>query len=750
MIDPSDTLEVQVAKQARIIDALIRRTNREHGVGSTAYSLFQSAIALQGEVWAKTRDLERALDTLGRASNELRVARDDRERTRSNLADALAAMEGGFALFTDETLQVCNELFRTLLPDIADRVVPGLAIQDYFAAVEASHSLVGGADKLRQARQRPGTDAAMSIVIELADDRWYQLVRQRTHSDNIVVLQTEITEIVRKNRSEKDTLIDRQASYLQAAFDHMSLGICTFSAEGTILLQNARFAEILSLPYALAQKGTVIDRILDHVRQRFLATDSSRIDSSRWRRRLRTEGRLQQRLRLAGGEVLDLHVHSLPDGGFLVDVMDVTLESQTTALLERRVQERTVELTEANARLREQYDEQARVEEELRVAKEQAEAAVSSKTRFLAAASHDLLQPINAAKLLISTLARQVRGTALSELVERLDGSFTSTEKLLHALLDISRLESTESELKRRPLCLEQMMRTVREDTMPLATGKRIRLDVVPSTVWVESDPQYLARSVQNLVVNAIQYTEAGGRVLFGCRRRGDRVVLEVWDTGMGISLRDQKRIFEEFTSADNVPPGSGMGLGLSIVDRTCRHLGHAVTVRSKPGMGSVFAIEMATIPSQRQESATRTAPLDLSEQEMDLIVLVIENDQDVLYATTLMLETWGASPLAARSTAEAVALARSIGMPPDLILADYQLDGADTGLASIRELRRIWHTPIPAIMITAGRDETLVQAAAEDDVAVLRKPVQLPRLRSLIGWKTRSRQPAVLDQSLE
>ncbi|MBR9838791.1 MAG: response regulator [Rhodobacteraceae bacterium] len=582
----------------------------------------------------------------------------------------------------------------------------------------------------------------VSLVIELAGDRWYQINLQRTSAENLVLLLTEITPIVRRNRSEKESLIDRQADYLQAVFENMTSGVCTFSPAGEVMMYNQQFRQLLGLPYTMLQHGTDLQRLLDFVAQHRLIAEAAEHDIHHWLDRLERQGRLRRRVRHATGRMLDLHAHRLPDGGVLLELKDVTLESRATEMLENRVAERTAELTRANAQLREQFDEMARVEEELRVAKERAEAAVSSKTRFLAAASHDLLQPINAAKLLIATLMDTTADTRFAPMVERLDGSFCSIEQLLHSLLDISRLESTDQALTPTEVCLGTLMRSVWEDQTPLAQRKGVQLDVVPNMCFVRSDPVYLLRSIQNLVVNAIQYTAPGGRVLAGCRRRGNTVELQVWDTGIGISRKDQKRIFEEFARADNVPLGSGVGLGLSVVDRTCRHLGHKVRVRSKPGVGSVFSIEMETVAGRvvdEQEGCNVATP---AECEMDHIVLVIENDPDVLFALTGKLEQWGASVLAARSLDEALGHVRDMGMAPDIILADYQLDNGETGDRAIRALRDETGVRIPAIMITANRGNALLKKGATEGFSVLTKPVQLSRLRPLMEWKIRWQAP--------
>ena len=745
LIDRNQPLEIQVQKQARIIDALILRANRAHDFSGSAYTLFQSAVALQDKVWEKTKDLELALDTLGKASVDLETAEFARDQMQRNLADVLDMMDGGIALFTAGKLQICNDTFRALIPDIAARIAPGLTLDAYFEMLNDSASAMLNHDLDMPAGERgqaQNVGPGGSFVLALPHDRWFQVISRRTSSNSIALLQTEITGIVRKTRLEKDRLIDEQTHVLQAAFDNMTQGVCTFSAEGTLLIQNTAFGGLLNLPYPLRRKGTAFAQILEHVtRNRLLQVMGLQRNIEEMIRRLRRDGMLKDRLRQVDGRVLDLHVSMLPDGGFIVNIMDITVEIQTTELLEKRVQERTTELTRANLRLRQQYEAQAKVEDDLRIAKEEAEAAVSSKTRFLAAASHDLLQPINAAKLLISSLVESARDRSMQETVDRLDRAFNSIETLLHALLDISRLESTGTEIALSEFEIDQILRHVSEDCAPLAAEKSLRLSVVPSGLRVKSDQHYLLRCVQNLVVNAIEYTPKG-RVLVGCRRRGDKAVLEVWDTGIGISRKDQKLIFKEFTRINNGPARPGMGLGLSIVERACRHLGHNVGVRSKPGAGSVFSLELPIAQGGSAAADVRSRIPPTQPFDMDLIIVVVENDPDVLFATTQKLESWGASVLGAHGTREAVQLVREIGMPPDIILADYQLDDADNGIKSISALRDLVKSEIPAIVITADRGEWLLQEGRNHNFSVLTKPVHLSRLRPLIDWKTRAASP--------
>lgn len=743
MIDPSEPLNQQVERQEKIIEALIQRASREHDVGGSAYSLFQSAITLQGEVWEKTRDLEKALDTLGRASNQLKVAEYAREQTERNLADALDAMEGGFALFTEGKLEICNDQFKSMVPDVSETIIPGLDIKDYFEALRFSKDVVSRATSENAAGRKPfhqgnGTRKTYPSVVGLKNDRWFQITHKTASSSKTVLLSTEITSIVRQSRLEKDRLIDEQAVFLQGAFDHMTQGVCTFSAEGTLLINNERFRELLRLPISLVRKGTAFNQILEFiVKHKLLKSTPPGEELSSWVTAVRAGEGLEKKVRHLNGDILNIRVHGLPDQGFIMNVMDITAETQTTELLEKRVQERTLELTQANERLRRQNEEQALADEQLRLAKEQAEDAVSSKTKFFAAASHDLLQPINAAKLLISTMSEGAHNTPLAGTVHRLERSFNSIESLLHALLDISRLESTGTEMAVSTFCIGDLLNSVKEDYTQLAEEKGIRLDVVPSNLCVSSDQRYLLRSIQNLIVNAIQYTEQG-RILAGCRRKGSELVLEVWDTGVGISGDDQHRIFSEFTRVSSDGAGFGMGLGLSIVDRACRRLGHPVTVRSELGKGSVFSITLPVAAASDQGCRRQPEDRNAMPDDMDLIVLIVENNSDVLFATAQKIESWGGSVLTAASTDEALEQVREIGMAPDIILADYQLDDDDNGIKTILALREETRIEVPAIMITASREDSLAEDSRHHNFTVLTKPVKLSRLRPLIDWKTR------------
>ena len=734
LLDPSDPQELHIKKQAKIIEALMRRASRQKDLGPSAFLAFQSAIELQQQVDAQSRDL-------ARATTELESERYERMRTRRALVEALSSMEEGFALFIDGQLNISNDLFSNLMPDISEKMDAGLLLEDFFLLLASSQHLKSTerplSDMARELENSLGRDGVASVVLGLDGDRWYQLIAQYTETKNILILLTEITAIVRRNRSEKKTLIDRQADYLQAIFQHMSSGMCTFSADGQVMMHNPQFQKILNVPDRILSRGISLSELFSYMADQNLIRSDDAPKYTRWRDELDKKGWTRRRVSYGDGRVVEIHANLLPDGGFVVELMDVTLEARTTETLENRVAERTAELTRANDRLTNEYEEKARVEEQLRVAIERAEAAVSSKTRFLAAASHDLLQPINAAKLLLSTLQSLTRGGDLERIVERLEGSFSSAEQLLHSLLDISRLESAEpDQVSLVVVNLGEIMESVFADQALVAEQKQVALYMVSSSVHVRSDPVYLLRSLQNLVVNAIQYTEPGGRVLFGCRRAGDKVLLQVWDTGIGIETRDQGRILEEFTRAENVPVGTGMGLGLSVVDRACRLLGHGLSIRSDPGRGSVFSIEMKMVEGLALPREPEPPEMREDETPINYVILVVENNRDVLYGTTTWLEQRGARVLPARNAEDALTLVKEFGRPPDVIMADYELDFGETGLRVIQAIREETRTHVPAFLVTADRRDVLRQDANRCDVSTMIKPLKLSRLRPFIHWK--------------
>lgn len=400
---------------------------------------------------------------------------------------------------------------------------------------------------------------------------------------------------------------------------------------------------------------------------------------------------------------------------------------QAALALEKEVAARNRDLERALADL-------SQKNHELAAARMAAEEANRSKTRFLRAASHDLLQPLSAARLFLSTLATMQLGTEETDLVKRLGNAFESVEELIRAVLDISRLDSQRIEFHRKPVSLNALFDRLRDEFEAQAAARDLHLRFARSSLAVDSDPVFLRRIAQNLVSNAIKYTESGG-VLVGARRRGGQAWLEVHDTGIGIAPEDRDQVFAEFHRLEQDRRGEpGMGLGLSIVKRACAKLGHPVTLDSMPGRGSVFRVGLEVVA--RSTPARRSARANLPDRDglRGLCVLVVEDNASMRHGYTgLLRDSWGLRTLVVDGTEAALQALTVAEGPPDLILADYHLAGRDTGLQTIRQLRKLTGVRIPAIVVTAHRNAAMIRNCARHDIRVLDKPIRAEELREAL-----------------
>lgn len=396
---------------------------------------------------------------------------------------------------------------------------------------------------------------------------------------------------------------------------------------------------------------------------------------------------------------------------------------QAAVALEQEVLARTRQLEQALADLSQRN-------RELAVARAAAEEANRSKTRFLRAASHDLLQPLSAARLFLSALTGTQMDEHQVELTDRLSGAFESVEQLMHAVLDISRLDSQRIEFNRQPVALRDLFRALATEYAPLAEAKNLKLSFVPTDAVVESDPVFLRRIAQNLISNAIKYTNRGG-VLVGMRRQKQTCWLCVYDTGAGIAAVDRNRIFDEFQRLGHDAGTPGMGLGLSIVRRACNKLGHPISLNSEAMRGTVFKIGLPMAETDPKASRMNVDPLISTLRGR--VALVVENDQAMRRGYELTLQDQlGMVARLCSSTAEAVA---TMGEePPDVILADYHLENGDTGVAAIEALRARLYQPVPAIMITAHRDPEIARTCAAMGVHLMEKPLRPTELGETLG----------------
>ena len=404
---------------------------------------------------------------------------------------------------------------------------------------------------------------------------------------------------------------------------------------------------------------------------------------------------------------------------------------QTAIALESRVRARTEELHATLRRL-----EQSNID--LSAAKESAEQANLSKTRFLAAASHDVLQPLNAAHLSVSALAELQTSEEGRTLVRQVERSLETMEDLLRTLLDISRLDAGVVQPSIADVQLEALFSSLKSDFQQLAERKGLTLKFLETGAVVRSDATMLRRILQNMLSNALRYTRSGG-ILVGVRNRGATVRIDVADTGCGIPETQRDAIFEEFhrgtVSPDAELVGGGLGLGLAIVRRMAGALGHPVSFSSRVGRGTIFHVDVPSIGSV----PAHVVPAGEAERPrgyglFGTRVLLVENDPDVLGAMTSLLERWQCAVRAATSTEEALDALGDTAWTPDIVIADQHLDSGDLGTNTITEIRDYLGRPVPALLVTADNSELIDRAAQAAGIELMRKPLKPAQLRALLA----------------
>ena len=365
--------------------------------------------------------------------------------------------------------------------------------------------------------------------------------------------------------------------------------------------------------------------------------------------------------------------------------------------------------------------------------KEVAEEANRAKSAFLAAASHDLRQPVHALSLFVGAL----RGVALppegARLVDQIEASTQALDGLFGALLDLSRLDAGIVEGEPCAFAIDDLLDRICADHLAEAEGKALAIVRLPCGAIVDTDPFLMERILRNLVVNAIRHTRRG-RVLVGCRRRAGRLVVEVWDTGRGIAPDQQGRIFDEYVQLDNLERDrvKGLGLGLAIVRRLCALLACPVTVRSRPGRGSCFAVSIPLAPpgvaARRAEGAVVTPAHEQG------LILVIDDEPAIQEGMARLLGGWGYATIVSGSGEAMLAKLAECPDVPALILCDYRLPDGERGSAVIERLQSEYNEPIPAILITGDTAPDRLVEAQASGFLLLHKPVPNGKLRAAIG----------------
>ncbi|WP_426697197.1 hybrid sensor histidine kinase/response regulator [Aeromonas hydrophila] len=568
-----------------------------------------------------------------------------------------------------------------------------------------------------------GTSSARLVLASALQGRNMQL-------EEIATIVDEASDVFRFNRG-----------LLQGAIEHMGQGISVVDRELKLVAWNRRYIELFHYPPGLIQVGRPIEEIIRYNAEQGLCGPGD--VEAHVARRVAFMQRGSQHISARerpDGRVIEMQGNPMPAGGFVMTFTDITpfrdaerVLREANEHLEARVAERTHELSELNR--------------QLLLVNQQVERANHSKSRFLAAVSHDLTQPLNAAKLFTSSLLEMLPpADEPARIARHIDDALGATEDLITDLLDISRLEAGKFKAKKLDFALRDVFDNLKAEFGVLAQAGEIQFSVVESSLAVYSDVRLLRRVLQNFLTNAFRYNP-GGRVLLGCRRLGDKVRIEVWDNGPGIPADKQEAIFDEFSRLDHSRTAreQGLGLGLAIARGIALVLGHNLTLRSWPGAGSVFAItlNLATRPVAMTQVA---APTQRDSQLEGIRVLCIDNESDILIAMHSLLGRWGCEVVCAQSLAQAEDLIAG-GFLPQLVLSDYHLDDGKTGLQALHMLRLAHGNDIGGIIISADRKSELQAQIREHGYGYISKPVKPLKLRALMNSILR---PAKLDDDHE
>ncbi len=509
---------------------------------------------------------------------------------------------------------------------------------------------------------------------------------------------------------------------LSTTLENISQGVSVVDADMRLIAWNRRYQDMLGYPDGMLYVGRPIDELILWNAERaelsindpaIIGLDPIKSREEQVRRRL---GHLRagqpyvyQRVR-GNGQVIEMRGQPLPGGGYVTSFSDITDYKRAEQAL-RDINETLEQRVELRTR--------------------EAEAAQQSKTRFLAAVSHDVLQPLNAARLFASALRETTDADERTHLAERVDTALRAAEDLLDGLLDVSRLDAGALQPELTHFDAVELLQELAAQYAPSAAGRGLALRVhAVAPVFVRSDRRLLRRALQNFLANALRYTREGG-VLLGLRQRGQQIECQVWDTGPGIPDHHLTQIFEEFRRFDQPGIGGerGLGLGLSICQRIARMLDHPLRVHSRVGNGSMFSISVPLGVAAQQIVSPEIAPS--SDALAGLRVLCVDNDPEILDGMRALLDRWKAVALTASTVDEALA---HIDAEPDVALVDYHLHDRLDGLGVIAELRRRAKRDLPAALLTGDGSDALKIAAREYGCAVLTKPVKPASLRAFLG----------------
>ena len=514
---------------------------------------------------------------------------------------------------------------------------------------------------------------------------------------------------------------------LFASFESISSAISVVNADLKIVAWNKRYEQMFNYPEGMLVVGRPAADLVRYNAERGMLGAGEIEKQVQTRLGHLMAGKPYRVVRSHNKGVIEIKGRPLPTGGYVTTYDDISEFINTQQELEQRVSERTAEIEKINQSLREEVRKRSETEVQLIEAKSVAEKSNASKTQFLAIASHDILQPLNAANLYASALLEKPGlDPELTGNLHHLQNAIGSAEQIISNLLEISRLDTGSLVPNIKALALSDILE-------PLANEFRVQVNPAVSfhwqhtSLWTRSDAKYLRRILQNFLSNAVKYTTTG-RILLGCRRRGTLIEICIYDCGPGISDTHQQHIFDDFYRIKSNVEGAGLGLGIAM--RFARLLDHEIRVQSFDGRGSLFSL---LVPMADRGSHLNSASPDINTLSglKQLNIFYVDDEENNIHALSTLIENWGCTLFSAATPAASLDFAGS-HQEPDVILMDYQLGHGTDGLKLADKLRTIWGD-IPVCIVSAAAEEDLSSRVNAHGFDFLRKPIKPGKLRALL-----------------
>lgn len=520
---------------------------------------------------------------------------------------------------------------------------------------------------------------------------------------------------------------------LQSGVENIEQGICVIDADMRVVAWNQRYIQLLNYPEGLVTAGKPIEELIHYnIEQGVILGDEAHSIVARRLNHMRKGNRHHFQRSMPNGIVLEIRGQPMPGGGFVSTFSDITAHIETekalqqaNETLEKRVTLRTEELSQAKA---------------------EAEAANSSKTRFLAAASHDLMQPFNALSLFTSMLKKKVKDDELADLANHIDDSLNVVEALLSDLVEISRLDGASQQIDSQDFAISEILTPLKNEFTVLAEQDNILFRYVQSCCHIHSDKRMLRRIIQNFLSNAVHYCDdkvnekarQKNKILLGVRQLENYIRIQVWDNGPGIAPNQQQRIFQEFERLEQNREVPGLGLGLAISERIAKLLGLRISLKSKENKGTVFMIDVPRAKNATATTHIQPTTLPTNEQQeafsqLSKPILVIDNDHLMLTAIASQLEDWGCAVITAKDQLNLETQLNNIDKVPALIIADYHLDNDENGVDLLLTIFEKYKWKVPSVICSADPSEQVRQHTSDANFLFLRKPVKALALKRTI-----------------